>query len=76
MGARSVDRDEDLIGLWDSSPFDYGVMESSQLGLLAAGTGWGVWSTFGGGVEVTLLKWRRLHIGVLEILRKELVSGR
>jgi hypothetical protein len=71
-----VSDDEDLVGLWDSTPFDYGVMESSQLGLLADGTGWGVWSNFGGGMELTLLTWRRPHMGVLEILSKELVSGR
>jgi hypothetical protein len=55
VGACSVSDDEDLVGLWDSTPFDYGVMESSQLGLLADGTGWGVWSNFGGGMELTLL---------------------
>jgi hypothetical protein len=76
VGARSVGGDEDLVGLWDSAPFDYGVMESSQLGLLADGSGWGVWSNFGGGMELTLLTWRCPRVGVLEILRKELVSGR
>jgi hypothetical protein len=65
-----VSDDEDLVGLWDSTPFDYGVMESSQLGLLADGTGWGVWSNVGGGMELTLLTWRRRHMGVLEILSK------
>jgi hypothetical protein len=75
VGARSVSDDEDLVGLWDSTPFDYGVMESSQLGLFADGTGWGVWSNFGGGMEVTLLTWRCPHMGVLEIMRQELISG-
>jgi hypothetical protein len=51
-------------------------MESSQLGLLADRTGWGVWSNFGGGMELTLLTWRCPHKRVLEILSKELVSGR
>jgi hypothetical protein len=49
VGAWSESDDDDLVGLWDSAPFDYGVMESSQLGLLADGTGRGVRSTFGGG---------------------------
>jgi hypothetical protein len=76
MRARPVSDDDDLVGLWDSAPFDYGAMESSQLGLLADGTGWGLWSNLGGGMELTLLTWRRPGNAVLEVVEKELVSGR
>jgi hypothetical protein len=68
------DRDS-LVGLWDSGPFDYGAMESSRLGLLADGTGWGEWSSFGGGMELILLTWRCPRGGVLELAEHELISG-
>ena len=31
---------EEMIGLWDSAPFDFGATESTRLALLPDGTGW------------------------------------
>jgi hypothetical protein len=76
MNARSPIDDDGLTGLWDSLPFEYGAMEAAQLGLLGDGTGWGVWSNFGGGMELVTLTWRHPEPGVLEIVELEVVSGR
>ena len=67
---------DDLIGLWDSAPFDYGSMESSKLALLPDGTGWGEWANAAGGMELILLDWRLAEDGTLEITGRELFSGR
>lgn len=67
-------RDE-LLGLWDSGPYAYGVMESSELALLADGTGWSTWSNVGGGMELIRLAWRRLDTAVISITEIELTSG-
>jgi len=66
----------ELVGLWDSGPFDYGAMESSRIGLRADGTGWGEWSSFGGGMELIVFTWRSPDAGVLELTEHELHSGR
>ncbi|WP_433242023.1 hypothetical protein ACQPYK_37285 [Streptosporangium sp. CA-135522] len=60
-------RDGDLTGLWDSGPYDYGTMESSQLGLLPDGRGWSVWANAAGGVDVGRFRWRCPEPGVLEL---------
>lgn len=75
MDARSS-ADDDIVGLWDSFPFEYGSMEASQLGLLSDGTGWGSWSNFGGAMELVRLTWSRPGPGALEMVELDVVSGR
>lgn len=67
-------RDE-LVGLWDSGPYAYGVMESGQLALLPNGTGWSTWSNAAGGMELIRLAWRRLDTAAISIKEIELTSG-
>ncbi len=49
-------RDENLVGRWDTGPYDYGVMESSWLCLRPDGTGWSACANVGGG-SVSQLDW-------------------
>ncbi|MEV7886622.1 DUF6985 domain-containing protein [Streptomyces sp. NPDC002817] len=58
--------DEALLGHWDSSPFEYGVMESSEFELRADGTGWSLLANLAG-EYVTRLSWRCPEAGVLEL---------
>ena len=70
-----VSKRDELVGLWDSGPYAYGVMESSELALLPDGTGWSTWSNVGGGMELIRLAWRRLDTAVISIKEIELTSG-
>ena len=47
-----------LIGLWDSTPYDYGVMEAGWLCLRADGMGWSAWSNIGLGASLSRFTWR------------------
>lgn len=58
--------DEALIGHWSGSPFEYGVMEASELELRADGTGWSLLANLTG-EYVTRLTWRCPEAGVLEL---------
>jgi hypothetical protein len=66
---------DELVGLWDSQPFEYGSMEASQLALLADGSGWAVWANAAGGLELTVLEWQRLDANHFGIAEKQLISG-
>ncbi|MFF3855905.1 hypothetical protein [Micromonospora sp. NPDC002575] len=58
--------DEDLVGLWDSGPYDYGVMESSWVCLRADGTGWSAWANVGG-ASLSQLTWICPQEGKVEL---------
>ncbi|MFB9546121.1 hypothetical protein [Micromonospora sagamiensis] len=60
-------RDENLVGLWDTRPYDYGVMESSWLCLRPDGTGWSAWAVAGGEGSVSHLTWSRPGDDEIEI---------
>ena len=66
---------DELVGLCDSGPYAYGSMESSELALLPDGAGWSTWSSFGGGMSLIRLVWRRLGSAVISIRKVELTSG-
>jgi hypothetical protein len=68
-------RDEELIGLWDSGPSDYGSMESSWLCLRGDGTGWSAWASAGGGASVSRLEWTCPDPGELMLSYKWTSSG-
>lgn len=57
----------ELVGLWGSEPYDYGVMEATDLALLADGRGWYHWSNSAGGMDVQRLTWRSPEEGVVEL---------
>ncbi|NNN32053.1 hypothetical protein HLK59_17115 [Streptomyces sp. S3(2020)] len=58
--------DEALLGHWDSSPFEYGVMEASEFELRADGRGWSLLANLAG-EYVTRFSWRCPDAGVLEL---------
>ncbi len=66
---------DELVGWWDSGPYDHGAMESSELALLPDGTGWAGLRTVGGG-EITLLTWHRPGPATLVIEEHSLVPAR
>src|SRR5256885_4542084 len=65
----------ELIGLWDSRPYDYGSMESSSLALLADGTGWSTWQNAGGAMSVTRFTWSCPAAGTLHLRYTTVISG-
>lgn len=67
--------DDELVGVWDSGPFDAGAMESSRLVLRADGSGWAVWDSAGGGMELTWLSWSRTAADRFRITGQRLISG-
>ncbi|WP_067141366.1 hypothetical protein [Microtetraspora malaysiensis] len=50
--------DENLVGLWDSGPYDLGSMETSWLGFLPDGRGWSAWANLAGGMDIGRFRWR------------------
>ncbi|GAB3958560.1 hypothetical protein [Micromonospora vulcania] len=68
-------RDADLVGLWDSGPYDYGSMESSWLCLRGNGTGWTAWANAAGGASVSQLTWSCPHEAELELRYTWTASG-
>ncbi|MFI9203262.1 hypothetical protein [Streptomyces sp. NPDC053048] len=66
--------DEALIGHWSSAPFDYGVMESSDLAFLPDGRGWGVLANLAG-MEVVRFRWHCPGPGLLEIRDEHYAQG-
>ncbi|MBO8193401.1 hypothetical protein ITI46_17290 [Streptomyces oryzae] len=69
-----MDLDDRLVGHWSSVPFSYGVMEASELGLLADGQGWSSWFN-ADALCVTRLRWRCPEPGVLELHARWSVQG-
>ncbi|MFI9310870.1 hypothetical protein [Streptomyces triculaminicus] len=65
--------DDALIGHWSSAPFDYGVMEGSDLAFLPDGRGWSVLANLAG-MSVTRFRWHCPAPGRLEI-REEWSAG-
>ncbi|MDQ0598276.1 hypothetical protein QF037_002621 [Streptomyces canus] len=62
--------DEALLGHWDTAPFAYGVMETSEFELRADGTGWSLLA-HPAGEYVTRLTWQCPGAGVLELRDEE-----
>ena len=65
----------ELVGLWSSDPYDYGVMESTDLVLLADGAGWSALRNVAGVLQVRRLRWGSPSPGVLELAYSVCVSG-
>jgi hypothetical protein len=65
----------ELVGLWDSRPYDYGSMESSSLALLADGTGWSTWQNAAGAMSVSRFTWSCPEIATLELRYTTVISG-
>ncbi|MEU8209708.1 hypothetical protein AB0B85_10965 [Micromonospora sp. NPDC049044] len=68
-------RDENLVGLWDSGPYDYGAMESSWVCLRTDGTGWSAWANAAGGTSVSQLTWTCVEAGEVELRYRWTASG-
>ncbi|MEV0219181.1 hypothetical protein [Streptomyces sp. NPDC050704] len=66
--------DDLLVGHWSSAPFSYGVMETSELGLLADGRGWSSWFN-SGALCVTRLSWICPEPGIVELRAQWIVEG-
>lgn len=58
---------EELIGLWDSAPLDFGATESTRLALLPDGGGWTAVAGPGGTPRVRELAWDCPKPDVLEL---------
>ncbi|MEO3798336.1 hypothetical protein ABGB14_49780 [Nonomuraea sp. B10E15] len=67
--------DENLVGLWDSGPYDLGYMETSWLGFLPDGRGWSAWANAAGGIEVGRFRWHCPEPATLELRYEWQVSG-
>lgn len=66
----------ELVGLWSSDPYDYGVMESTDLALLADGSGWSAMRNVAGVLQVRRLRWDSPAPGVLELAYAICITGR
>lgn len=67
--------DTRLVGFWLSGPFEVGVMEDSEIGLLPDGRGWSALANFGGGLEVTRFRWHCPRTGELELREEWSLTG-
>lgn len=67
--------DAELVGLWDSGPYDYGAMESSSLALLGDGSGWSGWQNVAGAMSVGRFRWSCPEVGMVELRYSSVVSG-
>jgi hypothetical protein len=67
LGLDSAVHPDELIGLWDSAPFEYGAMEATMLALLPDGRGWSEWANSGGALQVRRLTWVVPRPDVLEL---------
>ncbi|MFI6263637.1 hypothetical protein [Micromonospora sp. NPDC051006] len=67
-------RDDRLVGMWTTEPYDYGVMESSWLALRPDGTGWSAWAN-AGGATVSHLAWDCPADGEVELRYEWWASG-
>ncbi|MFL4910730.1 hypothetical protein ACJ6WF_48480 [Streptomyces sp. MMS24-I2-30] len=69
-----MDLDDLLVGHWSSIPFDYGAMETSELGFLSNGQGWSAWFN-ASALCVTRFSWRCPGPGVVELHAQWSVEG-
>ncbi|MFC0602504.1 hypothetical protein [Streptomyces palmae] len=69
-----MNRDDALVGHWSSAPFDYGVMESSDLGFLPDGRGWSVVANLAG-MEIVRFRWHCPGPGALEVAEEWYARG-
>ena len=65
----------ELVGLWDTRPYDYGSMESYSLALRADGSGWSTWQNAARAMSVGRFTWNCPEAGTLEIRYTATVSG-
>lgn len=65
----------DLTGLWDSTPYDYGALETCRLAFVPDGRGWAAWATLAGGIEVSRFRWHCPAADVLELRYEWHASG-
>jgi len=65
----------ELVGLWDSGPYDYGAMESSSVALLADGSGWSTWANSGGVMSVRRFTWSCPAPGMLRLAYTTEITG-
>jgi len=65
----------ELIGLWETCPYDYGSMESSTLALRTDGTGWSTWANIAHAMVVRRFTWNCPAAGALELRYTTLISG-
>ncbi|XVV09047.1 hypothetical protein ACQP2X_29905 [Actinoplanes sp. CA-131856] len=66
---------DELVGLWDSAPYEYGSMEASCVAFHADGSGWSVWEN-AGGAALTMIRWTRLGPAAVEVVEGETSFGR
>ncbi|GGK38729.1 hypothetical protein GCM10010124_34440 [Pilimelia terevasa] len=64
-----------LEGQWDTEPYDYGVMESSQVCFSVDGHGWSFLSRMGGAINVWYFRWAVVSVGRVRIGDYRVVSG-
>lgn len=64
----------ELIGQWDSAPYNFGAMETTELALLPDGRGWTRLQNAAGADDVRRLNWDCPKPGVLELRYTLLVS--
>ena len=67
LGLDSAVHPEELIGLWDSAPFDFGAMEATKLALLPDGRGWTELANAAGAQNVRRLTWDVPRPDVIEL---------
>ncbi|MFG1996177.1 hypothetical protein ACGFJ7_40000 [Actinoplanes sp. NPDC048988] len=65
---------DELVGLWDSAPYEYGSMEASSIALHADGSGWSVWEN-AGGAALTMLRWTRVGPSTVKIVESGTFFG-
>ena len=67
MGLDSAVHPDELIGLWDSAPYDFGAMEATKLALLPDGRGWSELANAAGARDVRRLTWEVPRAGLIEL---------
>ncbi|WP_405395206.1 hypothetical protein [Microbispora hainanensis] len=65
----------DLVGVWDSVPYDYGALETCWLAFLQDGRGWAAWANLADGIEVSRFRWCCPAANVLELRYEWHASG-
>lgn len=75
MEGSSVGTAAQLMGYWLSGPLESGLMEDSELGLLADGHGWYALASFGGGLTVTRFRWHCPRPNELELREEWSLDG-
>src|SRR5690606_35527416 len=66
----------ELIGLWDTHPYDYGLLETSSLVFRGDGTGWSTWENAAGGISVRRFTWRCPSSDTVELRYTVVFTGR